>query len=86
MQVKIKKWGNSLAARLPKSVVELSNLRLNQTVEIEVVEGNVVLSPTQKQIEYSLDELLAQCHPDAMKLDDEDKEWLNEEPVGREVL
>jgi len=86
MQVKIKKWGNSLATRLPKSIVELSNFRLNQTVDIEVVEGHVVLSPTQKPIEYSLDQLLVQCNPDIMELNDEDKKWLNEEPVGREAL
>ena len=86
MQVKIKKWGNSLAARLPKPIVELSNLRLNQTVDIEVVDGNVVLSPTREPIEYSLDQLLLQCDPDTMELDDEDNKWLNEEPAGREVL
>ena len=86
MQVTIKKWGNSLAARLPKTIVESSNLSLNQTVDIEVIKGRVVLSPIRNAKEYSLDELLAQCKPEAMVLDDEDREWLNDVPKGREIL
>ena len=37
-------------------------------------------------MEYSLDELLAQCKPEAMVLDDEDRKWLNDVPKGREIL
>ena len=86
MQVTIKKWGNSLAARLPKAIVESSQLSLNQTVDIEVVKGRVVLSPIRKTKGYSLDELLAQCEPETMVLDDEDRKWLNDAPKGREVI
>jgi antitoxin component of MazEF toxin-antitoxin module len=86
MQVTIKKWGNSLAARLPKAIVESSQLSLNQTVDIEVIKGRVVLSPIRKTKGYSLDELLAQCEPEAMVLDDEDRKGLNAAPKGRELL
>jgi antitoxin MazE len=86
MQVTIKKWGNSLAARLPKAIVESSQLSLNETVDIEVIKGRVVLSPTRNTKEYSLDELLAQCKPEAMVLDDEDRKWLNDVSKGREIL
>ena len=85
MQVRIKKWGNSLAARLPKSIVEAGNLELDQIVDVEVLEGRGVLSPRRKPIEYSLDELLAQCDAEAMALDDEDRRWLNDGPAGREI-
>jgi len=78
--------GNSLAARLPKAIVESSQLSLNQTVDIEVVKGRVVLSPIRKTKGYSLDELLAQCEPETMVLDDEDRKWLNDAPKGREVI
>jgi antitoxin MazE len=86
MQVTIKKWGNSLAARLPKAIVESSQLSLNETVDIEVIKGRVVLSPIRNTKEYSLDELLAQCKPEAMVLDDEDRKWLNDVSKGREIL
>jgi len=85
MHMMIKKWGNSLATRIPKAVVESIDLQLDQQVDIEAVDGKIVITPIRKKKEYKLDELLRQCKPESMKLDDEDKEWLNNEPVGEEI-
>jgi antitoxin component of MazEF toxin-antitoxin module len=80
----IKKWGNSLATRIPKSVVESVGLHINQEVEIEAVNGKIIITPS-KRIEYSLDDLLSQCEPEAMTLSQEDKLWINSPPVGKEI-
>ncbi len=85
MYMTIKKWGNSLATRIPKAVAESIGLRLDQAVDIEAVNGKIVITPIEKKKEYKLDELLSQCKPGSMKLDKEDKEWLNAVPAGREV-
>lgn len=85
MHMTIKKWGNSLATRIPKAVVESIDLRLDQEVDIEAVNGKIVITPIEGKKEYKLDDLLKQCKPSSMKLDDEDKEWLNAEPVGKEI-
>ena len=85
MQMIIKKWGNSLATRIPKAIVEAVNLRLDQKVTIEAVNGKVIIAPIREKAEYHLDELLSQCKPQAMVIDDEDKNWLTDDPVGKEV-
>jgi len=85
MHMTIKKWGNSLATRIPKAVVESINLRLDQEVDIEAVNGKIIITPIEEIKEYKLDDLLEQCKLSSMKLDDEDKEWLNSEPVGKEI-
>ena len=85
MQVTIKKWGNSLATRIPKAIAESTDLHLDQLVNVEAVEGKIVITPIGSKKEYKLDELLNQCKPGDMKIDKEDKEWLDDEPVGREV-
>ena len=85
MRMTIKKWGNSLATRIPKAVAESTDLHLDQLVDIEVVNGKIVITPIERKKEYKLDELLNQCRSGAMKIDKEDKEWLEDEPVGREV-
>ncbi len=85
MQMVIKKWGNSLATRIPKAVVESVNLHLDQEVDIEAVNGKIVITPIKKKKEYKLDDLLSQCPPASMKLTKEDKEWLDAEPVGKEA-
>lgn len=84
MQMTIKKWGNSLATRIPKAVVESVGLHFNQEVDIEAVNGKIIITPS-KTIEYNLEDLLRQCKPGAMVLTDEDKEWINSPPVGNEI-
>lgn len=84
MQMIIKKWGNSLATRIPKAIVESINLRLDEKVNIEAVNGRIVITPIRKT-EYKLDELLRRCKPDRMTLDDDDKQWLGDDPIGREI-
>ena len=83
MKLTIKKWGNRLATRIPKSVVESVGLHVNQEVEIEAVNGKIIITPS-KTVEYSLDDLLSQCKPEAMVLSQEDKTWISDPPVGKE--
>ncbi len=85
MKMVIKKWGNSLATRIPKAVVESINLHLDQEVDIKAVNGKIVITPIKEKKEYKLDYLLSQCQPASMKLTKEDKEWLDAEPVGKEA-
>ena len=80
----IKKWGNSLAARIPKVIADMVKLEKDQTVTIEAKNGRIIITPVQEKKEYALDELLSQCDPKAVALDAEDKEWLNDKPVGKE--
>ena len=86
MEVTIKKWGNSLAARLPKAIVEKGQLNFDQKVDMEVVDGKVVMTPIRQGKSYSLKELLDQCDSAAVALSEEEKEWLHEKPRGREIL
>jgi antitoxin MazE len=57
MQMTIKKWGNSLATRIPKAIVESIGLQLNQDIDIEAVNGKIIITPV-KSIEYNLEDLL----------------------------
>jgi antitoxin component of MazEF toxin-antitoxin module len=54
-------------------------------VDIEEVNGKIVITPISVTKEYKLDELLSQCKPESMKLDKEDQEWLGDRPVGVEI-
>ncbi|MBV5306612.1 MAG: AbrB/MazE/SpoVT family DNA-binding domain-containing protein [Desulfobulbaceae bacterium] len=85
MQMTIKKWGNSLATRIPKAIAESANLHFDQLVDIEEVNGKIVITPISVTKEYKLDDLLSQCKPESMKLDKEDQEWLGDRPVGVEI-
>jgi antitoxin MazE len=84
MRMTIKKWGNSLATRIPKAIVESIGLQLNQEIDIEAVNGKIIITPV-KSFEYNLEDLLRQCKPKTMALTDEDQEWINSPPLGKEA-
>ena len=57
MQTKIKKWGNSLALRIPKSFALNANLRQDELVDLSIDKERIIITPISEK-EYSLDELL----------------------------
>jgi antitoxin MazE len=59
MKSQIGQWGNSLAVRIPKYVVEALDLKPNDALECTVEHGRLVLEPIQALPELSLEELLA---------------------------
>ena len=62
MSTVIAKWGNSLALRLQRNIVEDANLREGMLVDVKVSGNQVVVSPARPK--YTLDELLAQMKPE----------------------
>ena len=57
MQTTIKKWGNSLALRIPKLLASDANLKINKTVDISIDKGSIIITPINEK-EYSLEKLL----------------------------
>ena len=85
MELVIRKIGNSKGAVIPAPLLKELGVDAGQILQANVVEGRLVIEK-MKQPEYSLNDLLAQCSPEMMALDDEDKSWLNDAPVGKEVV
>jgi antitoxin MazE len=56
MKSVVKKWGNSLAVRIPKNISKEILVTEGSNINIKVENGNIILSPSQK--EYSLKDLL----------------------------
>ena len=58
MRVSVKKWGNSLALRIPSSVAEDTQIKYGSIVEVSVVRGRLVVAPVLSP-RYTLKQLLA---------------------------
>jgi antitoxin ChpS len=69
---------------VPPAILDLLHLRAGATVGLAVERGRLVIEPTLRP-RYSLDELLAQCDASA-DLSAEDRAWLDNKPVGNELL
>jgi antitoxin MazE len=62
MRVRVQKWGNSLALRIPKSFAVETDLDPGSEVDLTLEEGRLVITPLAEP-EVSLDQLLAQITP-----------------------
>lgn len=79
MKTKAQKWGNSLAVRVPKGIVEQSGIREGDALNIEVADESIVLMPQRRG--YRLESLLKDIRKD--NLHDEADFGA---PRGREML
>jgi len=79
METQVKKWGNSLALRIPKPMAEEMGLEEDSPVELTLVEGKLMLVPVTKT-SLSLADLLAQVTPENLH-----GEVDTGAPVGREI-
>ena len=48
MQAVIKKWGNSLAIRIPKAFAKDINIAENMTVNLTLSDSKIVIEPVRK--------------------------------------
>ena len=80
----LRKVGGSVMLAVPPAVLDMLHLRAGAMVVLVVDNGRLIVEP-QPRRRYTLDELLAQCDP-AAEPAQEDREWLDAPPVGRELL
>jgi len=57
MVAEVKKWGNSLAFRIPKDIARTLGIQDNTKVELQVLDGKLILKP---QKELLLEEMVSQ--------------------------
>lgn len=58
MQTQVKKWGNSLALRIPKAFAEEIAISSDSPVDISIVDGALIVTPIPEPA-FSLEDLLA---------------------------
>jgi antitoxin ChpS len=80
----LRKVGGSVMLAVPPAILDMLHLQAGSTVGLVVDGGRLIVEP-QPRPRYTLDELLAQCDPSA-ELTQEDREWLEGEPAGSELL
>ncbi len=74
----IQKWGNSKAVRLPKAILEKAGLDENDSVELMVRDGNIIIAHSNKHL--TLRERFADYDGNY-----EPEEWDTGKPVGKEI-
>jgi len=78
MHVRVAKWGNSLAIRLPKVAVEKLSLQAGTPVDLSIEDDRIEIRASRPH--YRLEDLLAQITPDSVP------EAVEFPPAGKEAL
>ncbi len=79
MRTRVRKWGNSLALRIPKPFAEEAGLGEGGEVEVSVTDGKLVAEPVRRP-RFTLRSLLSGVRPKLLH----DAEDFGR-PVGREA-
>lgn len=79
MQTRIRKWGNSLGLRIPKSFAEEAGVQAGSEVDLSVEDGLLIVRPARGP-RYDLKGLLSGVTPGNIH-----REVDTGKPVGREV-
>jgi len=78
MHVRVQKWGNSLAVRIPKPLAKDAEVTEGTVLNLAVSEGKVVATPVERKL--SLRELLSKVNKNNLH-----GETDFGRPVGREI-
>jgi antitoxin ChpS len=80
----LRKVGGSVMLSVPRPLLEVLQLEAGVEVGVTIEDGRLVVQPRERP-GYALDELLAQCEPEAERTDEE-RAWLEAPRAGDELL
>jgi AbrB family looped-hinge helix DNA binding protein len=82
-RIAIRKSGGANIISLPKAVLKTLGLHEGSTIDLSLEDNKIILTPVLE--ETTLEELLAGSPKKKLNLTEEDREWLSEKPIGKEL-
>ena len=74
--------GGSVMLAVPPALLDVIGVRAGSTVDLDIDSGRLIVAPRRRP-QYTLEQLIAECDPEAR---DDEREWIDGAPVGRELL
>jgi antitoxin MazE len=62
MRTTVSKWGNSMALRIPKSILDENKLQEGSQVEIISKDGKIILEPQEKKVREGWEKAAMEAH------------------------
>lgn len=81
MLSKIQQWGNSQGVRIPKNLLNDSQIEIGEEVDLSIKAGKIIISPVKKiHGKYNIKDLVAKMPENYQP---EEENW--DSPQGKEV-
>lgn len=81
--IAIRQSGGASIISIPKAIAQTLGLHIGSKLDLTIEDNRIVLTPIIEDI--SLEELLAGSPRECFKVTEEDKEWIDATPVGKEI-
>lgn len=82
MEIKLRKWGNSIGLRIPHNLAQSFGIDENSTIELSELEDALIL---KKKKSINLDELIASI-PDDFDYPDDIEDFVTSNSEGEELI
>ena len=80
--VAVRQSGGANIISIPKAIVKTLGLHVGSKLELSIVEQNIVLTPIKEEL--TLEGLLANSPKESFATLEEDRDWLDMKPTGKE--
>ncbi len=81
--VTVRQSGGAEIISIPKAIGKILGLHVGSKLELTIVDNKIVLAPTGEDL--SLEELLANSPKECFRITDDDREWIDIRPAGKEI-
>jgi antitoxin ChpS len=83
MKTNIRKWGNSAGTIIPVPMLDAAGIALGDKVNIEARAGTLIMTLVDEPM--SLGDLLADSPKKSFRILEDDQDWIDTKPSGREI-
>ena len=83
MKTNIRKWGNSAGTIIPVPMLDAAGIALGDKVNIEAKAGTLVMTLVDEPM--TLEGLLADSPKKSFRILEDDQDWIDAKPSGREI-
>tara|TARA_B110000259_G_scaffold135266_1_gene152391 strand:+ start:467 stop:718 length:252 start_codon:yes stop_codon:yes gene_type:complete len=83
MKTNIRKWGNSAGTIIPVPMLDAAGIALGDKVNIEAKAGTLIMTLVDEPM--TLGDLLADSPIKSFRILEEDQNWIDAKPSGREI-
>ena len=83
MKTNIRKWGNSAGTIIPAPMLHAAGIALGDKVNIEARAGRLLMTLVDEPM--TLENLLANSPKKSFRVLEDDQDWMDAKPSGREI-
>lgn len=80
--IAVRQSGGANIVSIPKAIIKTLGLHVGSKLDLSISDNKIILTPIDE--EHNLEELLAGSPKECFKITEEDREWIDAKPMGKE--